>query len=81
MEHQSTIVINYNIIKSGGPPDFFFNTRGEVENRQVEPRGGGGEEEEDLFFLKQEVEYLASSIKSESESYHLHQKLWEFSYL
>ena len=57
MEHQSTIVINYNIIKSGGPPDFFFNTRGEVENRQVEPRGGGGEEEEDLFFfLKQEVE-------------------------
>ena len=39
MEHQSTIVINYIIIKSGGPPDFFFNTRGEVENRQVEPRG------------------------------------------
>ena len=52
MEHQSTIVINYNIIKSGGPPDFFFNTRGEVENRQVELRGGGGEEEEDLFFFK-----------------------------
>ena len=52
-----------------------------MENRQVEPRGGGGEEEEDLFFLKQEVEYLASSLKSESESYHLHQKLWEFSNL
>ena len=46
--YQSTLVIIYNIFKSGGPPDFFFYIRGEVENRQVEPGGVGGEEEEDL---------------------------------
>ena len=56
MEHQSTIVINYIIIKSGGPPDFFFNTRGEVENRQVEPRGVEEKRRRIFSFLKQEVE-------------------------
>ena len=48
-QHQADGVAHLcHLSQSGGPPDFFFNITGEVENRQVEPRGVGGEEEEDL---------------------------------
>ena len=40
------------ILKDGGPLDFSFNNiKGEVDIRQVEPKGVGGEEEEKLLFL------------------------------